>query len=370
MPETAFNLEVAISASILQLRKRSPFFGTLALFAEYRGTEVIDTAATNGHEVLFNPAFAASLSAEEFDAVLLHELLHAALRHCPRRGHREPLRWNIAADIVVNGIVRQQPGLKLPDGPVIDEKLEHLQVEEIYELVQVQKVIAPLGALGEDLLDPGERGDGAPGGAESHWKQAWHQAGTVQRMGQGKSPPGLERLLAQITQPRLDWKSMLWRFLVRTPVDFCEWDRRFLHRGLYLDALAGESLTAHICIDTSGSIDEVELGKFLSELQGILRSYPHLYAFLYYADAELHGPHELNVDQDPPAPKGGGGTSFVPFFEAVNKLNAAETQLCIYLTDGWGEFPKTSPHPTLWVVTPGGLAEEEFPFGQVARLVA
>lgn len=156
----------------------------------------------------------------------------------------------------------------------------------------------------------------------------------------------------------------------RTPVDFCEWDRRFIHAGLYLDALAGESLTAHVCIDTSGSIDEEELGRFLSELQGILRSYPHLSAFLYYADADLHGPYELSADHDPPVPKGGGGTSFVPFFEAVNKLNAAETQLCIYLTDGWGEFPKTSTHPTLWVVTPGGLAEEEFPFGQLARLVA
>jgi predicted metal-dependent peptidase len=41
----------------------------------------------------------------------------------------------------------------------------------------------------------------------------------------------------------------------------------------------------------------------------------------------------------------------------------------IRTTDGFGSFPKIAPdHPTLWVVTPGGLESENFPFGAVARL--
>jgi predicted metal-dependent peptidase len=35
----------------------------------------------------------------------------------------------------------------------------------------------------------------------------------------------------------------------------------------------------------------------------------------------------------------------------------------IRITDGFGSFPKKAPdHPTLWVVTPGGLTSENFPF--------
>ena len=44
--------------------------------------------------------------------------------------------------------------------------------------------------------------------------------------------------------------------------------------------------------------------------------------------------------------------------------------VAIYLTDGYGPFPDPAPKlPTLWVVTPGGLALEKFPFGERVRLL-
>jgi predicted metal-dependent peptidase len=43
----------------------------------------------------------------------------------------------------------------------------------------------------------------------------------------------------------------------------------------------------------------------------------------------------------------------------------------IYLTDGYGTFPRQPPeHSVLWVVTPGGLPSNKFPFGSMARLIA
>jgi len=42
--------------------------------------------------------------------------------------------------------------------------------------------------------------------------------------------------------------------------------------------------------------------------------------------------------------------------------------LCIYFTDGYGSFPRTSPEsPVLWMVMPVGLESTGFPFGDVAR---
>ena len=46
-------------------------------------------------------------------------------------------------------------------------------------------------------------------------------------------------------------------------------------------------------------------------------------------------------------------------------------EVAVYLTDGYGTFPDGPPPvETLWVVTPGGLASEEFPFGKAVRLLS
>ena len=124
-----------ISASLLRLRMKSPFFATLALFAQFRPTQLLDTAATDGKDIFFNPDFLQSLSTSQQDGLLLHEVLHAALLHVIRRGVRDPLVWNVAADIVVNGMISQQGCFELPPGGLRDTQLEHLSVEEIYELL-------------------------------------------------------------------------------------------------------------------------------------------------------------------------------------------------------------------------------------------
>ena len=64
--------------------------------------------------------------------------------------------------------------------------------------------------------------------------------------------------------------------------------------------------------------------------------------------------------------QGGGGTDFRPIF---NLLESHEPDVLIYLTDGYGDFPAQAPKvSTLWVVPPGGLEDEGFPFGDVLRL--
>jgi predicted metal-dependent peptidase len=200
----------------------------------------------------------------------LHEVLHAALLRVLRRGVRDAQLWNIAADIVVNGIVHQQGCFELPPGGIRDRQLEHLRVEEIYELLEKQV----------------------------------------------KCPHCLNDL------------------------------------------------------DLLGSIDNQQLKMFLSEVQGILNSYPHLECELYYADAEVYGAYEINPDSDIPQPQGGGGTSFVPFFERISdRWNEITTGVCVYLTDGYGTFTAQSPElPVLWVITPGGLDLSQFPFGETVRL--
>ena len=378
-----------ISASLLRLRMRSPFFATLALFAKFIPTDSIATAATDGKDIYYNPEFLKSLTTPQQDGLLLHEVLHAALLHVLRRGVRDKETWNIAADIIVNGIICQQGYFELPKGVIRDRTLEHLSVEEIYELLPQQDRTYCLGICdlygdvpidgrgGKFSLNSQNKGDrlweAKKAELESHWQNAMQQAAIIARTtNQGKLPAGIGRELGALDRSQLDWRSYLWRYLVKTPTDYTGFDRRFIGRGLYLETLQGESVKVYVAVDTSGSIDAKLLKMFLSEVDGILNSYPHLECELYYADADVYGAYELNPDSEIPQPKGGGGTSFVPFFDRIARTwDGMTTGVCVYLTDGYGTFPDSAPElPVLWVVTPGGLDLSQFPFGETIRLLS
>jgi predicted metal-dependent peptidase len=374
-----------ISASLLRLRMKSPFFATLALFARFVPSQTLLTAATDGKDIFFNPDFLLSLPPSQQDGLMLHEVLHAALLHVSRRGVREAYLWNIAADIVVNGTIAQQGCFELPTGGIRDLKLEHLSVEEIYELLQKDEKKGSLSLPMADLLDgegeglnEGQEGNGdslsqaKKAALESHWRNAMQQAIAIARtINQGTLPLGMERELSALNSAQLDWRSYLWRYLVKTPTDFTGFDRRFIGRGLYLEMLEGESVRVYIAVDTSGSIDNQQLRMFLSEVQGILNAYPHIICELYYVDAEAYGPYSLDPNSSMPRPQGGGGTSFVPFFVKVDETWDRQTPgVCVYLTDGYGSFPDRVPElAVLWVVTPGGLDLSRFPFGEAVRLL-
>ena len=335
--------------------------------------------------LFFNPEFMARHTPAEQLSVLVHELLHAALRHVIRRTDAHPVLWNIAADIVVNGIIDQTPGLTLPQSGLRDHKICHFTVEEVYQII-LKRHRNPgqitIHFIGGDLIPPGE---GKPDGAESdapsvigeaelrdHWTASLAQAAVIARLGGNEYanlPENLRRLLAEISDPPLDWRTLLWRYLTRTPSDFISYDRRFIGQELYLDAMDGESVNVAVCIDSSGSIGETELARFFNELRAILRAYPMVQVDLFCCDTNLHGPWVLDIQSEAlPELKGGGGTNFVPFFNHLNKTVAPNA--AIYLTDGFGKFPEKEPdYPTLWVITPGGMASHDIPFGEVARML-
>lgn len=371
-----------VSAWLLRLHARSAFFTALALYARFEVSFELPTAATDGRTIFINPRFFDTLSTAEQDAVLAHEVLHAALLHVPRRGGRDSRLWNVAADIVVNGMLAQQR-YELPAGGLRNRQLERLSVEEVYEKLLEQQEEQEQGQAQPDLLEQGpadaqNQGQPVPGGLpadgrarnaalEKHWQQAHNQATVMAE----SAPARLARELGSLAPAALDWRSYLWRYLVQTPTDFQHFDRRFVGRGMYLETISGENLNVLLAVDTSGSINQHAVNVFLSEVRGILRAYPHLRCDLYYADAKVYGPHRLTPSSPIPPVQGGGGTDFRPFFARIPTYRPPwQPSVAIYLTDGYGAFPERPPRcPVLWVVTPGGLALERFPFGRAVRLL-
>ena len=95
--------------SRMRLLNNHGFFGLLLMHMVFSLSDTItETACTDGVRIIFNPSFLEQLSDGELDFVMMHEILHVVLQHCLRDGDREPERFNIACDIVVNSIILQE----------------------------------------------------------------------------------------------------------------------------------------------------------------------------------------------------------------------------------------------------------------------
>lgn len=376
-------VEATLSLLRTRLCTRTPFLGSLLLFAEIISTDTIATAATNGRQIFINPQFFDQLTLDEQEAVLLHEVLHAALLHVSRGIGRHAEHWNIAADIVVNGVLARE-GFALPKNSIRAQALEQFSVEEVFDLLEKPPwaqqdlilgnpdLLVQSGMGSEQKPMVGTLGQEEIRALEAYWRSALEQAGVMaETLLQGSLPASLQRELQTLKEGQLNWRHYLWRYLVRTPIDFRDFDRRFIGKRIYLETLEGESVFVAVAVDTSGSISNEQVQAFLSEVQNILLAYPHLVCHLYYADAALHGPYLLTAHAKLPPPIGGGGTDFRPFFTKVTQENSPwRTTVAVYLTDGYGCFPSESPpFPVLWVVTPGGLESSYFPFGETVRLL-
>jgi len=400
------NFSEIISKTKLQVRRECQFFGALMLFASIKETTKLDTAATDGRDIFFNKKFLESLTSSEQNALMLHEVLHMALLHVQRRQSRDPYIWNIAADIVVNDLIQRNTSFKLPKGAIIDNAYRDKSVEYIYEALlkddkyKAKKYKLSLsdiaisinsGAGDEKTKAEQEEKNGIGIGNElseeeqeeiaSYWKDKLQVLKNSDSLIQndkygshstGGLPAGMAREVENILEPEINWRNALWKYIGRTPADFDDLDRRFLYRGLYLEALMCDAIEVSVCIDTSGSISRGLIDQFVAETKGILRSYPHVKCEFFYSDCELSGPFDINHAEQIPILHGGGGTSFVPFFEYLEKNNNSYFgvhKLSIYLTDGYEQFPDWIPtNPVMWLVSKDGEETKNFPFGEVVRI--
>jgi predicted metal-dependent peptidase len=123
-------------------------------------------------------------------------------------------------------------------------------------------------------------------------------------------------------------------------------------------------------VDTSGSVGPKELNMFMAEISGILADVQPKRLIIMWCDAnigrvdECEDENDLNTLRCKGVP-GGGGTSFVPVFEEIEKMNITPDAL-VYLTDGMGTFPRTAPkYPVIW----GNIyPASKYPFGDVVDI--
>ena len=223
-----------------------PFFGSLLFRLGGRASNSIQTMATDGVSLFYNPVFVETLNAAELAGVLAHEVMHPALQHHTRRGDRDRKRWNMACDYAINPLLLDA-GLMLPKDVLIEHRFRGMSAERIYNLIEEPQ--DQDGANGEDEKqggassndddgkqpdNPSAEGEPAapttpggfgqvldapePGGDDGEtvaeqareWKIAVEQAENIAKLA-GKLPAGVTRSLEQSEAAGVDWRELLRR---------------------------------------------------------------------------------------------------------------------------------------------------------------
>ncbi len=405
------DLETKLAAARTRLILDKPFLGALVMRLPMKAAnpEWCPTVATDARHFYYNADYIDSLSLEQTQFMLAHEALHCALSHFARRQHRVKHRWDLACDFAINPLLVKD-GLKPPPGALVLDVFEGMSAEEIYPALQDNDTDQLLdkhlydgdegggsgnndemeqsaGSGGESVeRSESGRGGGTETGRESQGEKPapltpqerdelasrWQQylaSAAQSAQAAGKLSGTMARLVDHLLQPKLPWRTLLARYMSLSARDDYTYQRPSRREGaMIFPSLRSAQLEVIVALDTSGSVSDADIGEFLAEVDALksqLRARVHLVA----CDTALSGdgpwlfePWEALV-----APRqfaGGGGTSFVPVFDWVER-QGSRPDLLLYFTDAEGDFPAAEPdYPVLWLVK----GKAQAPWGQRIQL--
>lgn len=391
---------------LLTLIYEHVFFGSLGLRLKLQESERTQTAATDGQHLLYNAKFVLSLTKPELIFLWAHEVMHCALNHHTRRGKRDPELWNQAADYVINLVLVDSKIGKMPADGLLDEQYRGMSTERVYEILRRQQEQqhqkpqagqsagqpqqgaaqqAPGAGQGQQPKpaqagqQPGQGGSGPvdpvkqmwgavldapdPIANETEWAVATQEAIMSARK-RGHMPGGLAVAFKEATKPRVDWRDVLRQFVQTQAKNDYSWrlpNRRYVQQGLYLPALRSEEMGPIVlAFDTSGSTDFARKS-FVYESDSIVCEVQPEEVIALQCDTRI-----VKVDRFARSEAleinrwyGNDGTEFHPVFDWVQR-EGIQPACLIYLTDGFGDFPKEQPtYPVLWALC--GMRDPAWP---------
>lgn len=362
-----------------------PFYGSIAMRLPIVEDERIGTMATDMVRVYYAPKFVLDHSLDEIVGVFCHEILHVVWLHGTRRGNRDPRLWNMAGDYAINPTVLDG-GLRLPKDGLFDDKYRDWTVYQIYEDLlknpppQQQYVLIKLGGgdgEGEGEGQPGSWGAileplrdelGKTGKmSQSEISQLEHEVKImVQQAAQtaknrGKLPAGLEGLVEAAHKPTVDWKAYIQTWVRgHTPDDYT-WTRpnrtMLANHRVYMPSIVCNGAGIGVLsIDTSGSVSDAELVKYVSEIVGLIEGCKPEKLIIIQHDAILQKVDiwEAGMDFSGLKVKGRGGTCIMPVFNYLKTLDDEISWMICFTDMGICDYPSPAdqPHyPVLWAAT-------------------
>lgn len=364
--------------SIMRSKEFCLFAGVLSV-GKVTFDDKLPTAATNGRDVIYNPAFIEKLSDKELTFIVLHEALHKVFQHMTlwrKLWKQSPILANMAADYVVNWTIKEaDPNgniAVMPSEALFDIKYANMTTKQVFDLLKQD------AENGQGMFSKGE---GKEGHDQHDWegaeqltpeevKEVEKQIDQALRQGEiirGKMAGNQNRTIEGLLEPKVDWREELREFVNATckNKDKTSWkrpSRRFIGQDVYMPSMIGEAVGKLVIgIDTSGSIGQRELNEFLSEVVGICDDVSPESIELIYWDYDVAAHETYNQGDyaglaETTKPAGGGGTR-VGCMNEYLKDKRITPEAIIVLTDGYVEsdWGGNWEAPTLWAITSHGV---------------
>ena len=384
-------IEEKLITARVGLLLRHAFFGNLATrlrMVNCEGDHFVKTCATDGRHFYYSPEFIDQLNPKQTEFVFAHETLHNVFEHMFRRGDRDPSIWNIACDYAINQIlVDDKIGEKVSQIKIFqDNKYRGKSAEEIYDEIYEkydEEDLKQLGELLDQHMDPDKDGGGDSENGNSkrakytkeelkkirdEIKEAMISA--AQSAGAGNIPAGVRRMIAELTEPKINWRELLKQQIQSTIRNDYTWmrpSRKGWHTGAILPGMNfDQTIDICVCIDMSGSISDKQAKDFLSEIKGIMDSFKDFKLKLWTFDTEVYDPIDITQDNiqefDSYDTKGGGGTDFDVNWKFMKEEQIVPKKFIMF-TDGypWGSWGDEDYCDTIFIIH--GPANITPPFG-------
>lgn len=339
--------------------------------------------AVDGQTLFFVPERLIDYSDADLQFIWAHEIMHCAGLHMLRFGSREPMRWNVACDGAINGLLAEY-GLKLPEGAVFNEawktKKGWLAAEEIYTRLTDKDVEKYAGGAEMGIVMPFAGGASREAnGSQDRTVQAevlrgeWLKAAAdakalaARDKKAGKDAGIMGGFLAGAAVAQVPWQTVLAEFVSRSASDY-SWarpDRRFWPDVFCPAIIAEDKLTLACGIDTSGSVSGGQLSAFMAEMRAILESYPGVQMHAFFHDTRVYKTLVFDAHNPPQVVEASrGGTDFRPAFARIADMDVPPDAI-LMLTDLEGPMPAEEPdQPLLWIT----VGSTEAKYGRVVRM--
>lgn len=368
--EATLNKELDRVKGQLMQKRDLGFLVAMLCTMSFEWDSTIQTAATNGLKLWWNPEFFMGLSKEARETVLEHELWHPALLHMLRKDARDQRLWNMACDYRINNNLKSSgrsfAGL---DGCCLDDRFDNtpdgpLNEEAIYDILLKEQPEPPPANSplnGDDMrpLSPGER--------ERVVNNVVSAAQRAKLMG-GKVPGCVQEVIDEFLKPIVPWQSLLQRFFMELISEEYSWhrpNRRF--PDMYLPSPDVEETKLKDLVyflDVSGSISTEQVRRFNSEVKYIKEQFNPEKLTMVQFDTGITRVDEMDETDcfEKVEVVGRGGTSLVAVRQYIidHKPTAAIifSDLCCYPMD---PLPQgLNQIPVIWVVTGNDSAQVEF----------
>ena len=392
---------LAIKRAHLQLMKNTMtyLYAGVIMLGESRVLEEDDplrsqvkTAATDGINKLYNPAFVNTLTAQQHRGLVLHENLHVVTKQISRHKDlwkEDPQLANAAADYVVNLIIQdiaeKDPAfISLPPKILLNKRFTDWSLREVYRFLKTgqdrdgKKHGKPRESVDSDgdptvciggheySLEPLDEHDthGASQATPEQVKALSEQIDqALQQSALLAGTMGMQvpRAMGEAMTVTQNWREALREFVVSSmqghdEYSFRAFNRRRLVDDCYRPVMVSERVgRIVVAIDTSGSISQQAIAKVGEALASIGEACNPEEIRVLWWDTMVHGEQVFAGTYDGMKgllkPLGGGGTqaSCVSQYVVETGLQA---DCLINFTDGYLEHDINwaTSIPTLWIV--------------------